>query len=70
MENDTGDSEPSEITKDWYERRPGPKKQKSITKNDEPVGGPYSLTTSFYGKRGEFSGKSNNAAKINNKGPF
>ena len=68
--NDTGDSEPSEITKDWYERRPGPKKEKSITENDEPVGGPYSLTTSFYGKRGEFSGKSNNAIKINNKGPF
>ena len=67
---DTGDSEPSEITKDWYERRPGPKNEKSITEKDEPVGGPYSLTTPFYGKRGEFPGESNNASKINKKGPF
>tara|TARA_X000001036_G_scaffold224307_1_gene209833 strand:+ start:1785 stop:3302 length:1518 start_codon:yes stop_codon:yes gene_type:complete len=67
---DTGDSEPSEITKDWYERRPGPKNEKSITEKDEPVGGPYSLTTPFYGKRGEFPGESNNSSKINKKGPF
>ena len=55
---ETGDSEPDEITKDWYEKRPGPKQS------------PNSLKTFYHGIRGEFPGASKNATKINNKGPF
>jgi arylsulfatase A-like enzyme len=54
----TGDSQPDEITKDWYEKRPG------------PVKAPNSLKTSYHGKRGEFPGASKNATQINNQGPF
>ena len=54
----TGDSQPDEITKDWYEKRPG------------PVKAPNSLKTSHHGKRGEFPGASKNATQINNQGPF
>ena len=60
---ETGDTQPIEITKDWYERRPGPKK-------DQATGGPNSLITKFHGKRNEFPGASKNASKLNNKGPF
>lgn len=60
---ETGDTQPIEITKDWYERRPGPKK-------DQGTGGPNSLITKFHGKRNEFPGASKNASKLNNKGPF
>ena len=67
---ETGDTEPEQITKDWYERRPGPKAKIKEVENNVPKGGKYSLTTSFYGKRGEFPGASKNASKINNKGPF
>tara|TARA_B100001057_G_scaffold288727_1_gene288831 strand:+ start:1096 stop:2571 length:1476 start_codon:yes stop_codon:yes gene_type:complete len=55
---ETGDSQPDEITKDWYEKRPG------------PVEAPNSLKTSYHGKRGEFPGVSKNATQINNQGPF
>lgn len=55
---ETGDSEPNEITKDWYEKRPGPDKE------------PNSLKTPFHGIRGEFPGALKNASQINNKGPF
>ena len=55
---DTGDSEPYEITKDWYEKRPGPDQS------------PNSLKTVYHGIRGEFPGASKNATQINNKGPF
>ena len=65
---ETGDSEPREITKDWYERRPGPKAGKLL--KNSPLVGPNSLVTEFHGKRGEFPGASNNAIKINNNGPF
>ena len=65
---ETGDSEPREITKDWYERRPGPKAGKSL-KNTNLIG-PNSLVTEFHGKRGELPGASNNAIRINNNGPF
>jgi hypothetical protein len=54
----TGDSQPDEITKDWYEKRPGP--------DDAP----NSLRTTHHGIRGEFPGASKNATQINNKGPF
>ena len=54
----TGDSQPDEITKDWYEKRPGP--------DDAP----NSLRTPHHGIRGEFPGASKNATQINNKGPF
>ena len=55
---ETGDSQPDEITKDWYKKRPGPDKA------------PNSLKTTHHGKRGEFPGASKNATQINNKGPF
>ena len=55
---ETGDSQPDEITRDWYEKRPGPDKA------------PNSLKTEYHGLRGEFAGASKNAIKINNKGPF
>ena len=55
---ETGDSQPDEITKDWYEKRPGP--------DDAP----NSLKTPAHGIRGEFPGASKNATQINNKGPF
>ena len=55
---ETGDSQPDEITKDWYKKRPGPDKA------------PNSLKTIHHGKRGEFPGASKNATQINNKGPF
>ena len=67
---ETGDTEPKQITKDWYERRPGPKAKIKVVENDLPKGGKYSLTTPFYGKRGELPGASKKATKINNKGPF
>ena len=68
--DETGDSQPDQITKDWFEKRPGPKGKEAKTKKDLPVGGQYNLTTSFYQKRGELPGASKNATKINNKGPF
>ena len=55
---ETGDSQPDEITKDWYKKRPGPDKA------------PNSLKTIHHGNRGEFPGASKNATQINNKGPF
>ena len=67
---ETGDTQPIEITKDWYERKPGPKYEKSNLKKDKIIGGPNSLKTEFYGKREEFPGASKNASRINNKGPF
>jgi N-sulfoglucosamine sulfohydrolase len=54
----TGDSQPDEITKDWYEKRP---------RADDA---PNSLRTPHHGIRGEFPGASKNAIQINNKGPF
>jgi hypothetical protein len=54
----TGDSQPDEITKDWYQKRPGP--------DDAPS----SLKTVHHGLRGEIPGASENATQINNKGPF
>jgi hypothetical protein len=54
----TGDSQPDEITKDWYQKRPGP--------DDAP----NSLKTVHHGERGEIPGASENATQINNKGPF
>ena len=67
---ETGDTSPKDITKDWYERRPGPKNLKTKSKKDLPMGGEYSLTTESHGKRGEFAGASKNATEINEKGPF
>ena len=67
---ETGDTQPKEITKDWYERKPGPKNEESKGTKDKVIGGPNSLTTPFHGKREEFPGASKNASKINNKGPF
>ena len=67
---ETGDTEPKQITKDWYERRPGPKAKIKEVENDFPKGGKYSLITPFYGERGELPGASKKATKINNKGPF
>ena len=54
----TGDSQPDEITKDWYEKRP---------RADDA---PNSLRTPHHGIRGEFPRASKNAIQINNKGPF
>ena len=68
--NETGDSNPKQITKDWYERKPGPKSEKLTGKKDIPTGGKYSLTTPYYKIRGELPGASKNATSINNKGPF
>ena len=68
--NETGDSNPKQITKDWYERKPGPKSEKLTVKKDIPTGGKYSLTTPYYKIRGELPGASKNATSINNKGPF
>ena len=62
---ETGDSEPVEITKDWYKRIPG-SDDTSINFNKSTE----SLKTSFHGKRGESPGASKNATKNNNKGPF
>ena len=67
---ETGDTQPKEITKDWYERKPGPKNEESKGTKDKVIVGPNSLTTPFHGKREEFPGASKNASKINNKGPF
>ena len=62
---ETGDSEPDSITKHWYKRIPGSiEARNSLSKSIE------SLKTEFHGIRGEFPGTSNNAIKINNKGPF
>ena len=62
---ETGDSEPESITKHWYKRTPGSiEARNSLSKSIE------SLKTEFHGIRGEFPGTSNNAIKINNKGPF
>ena len=62
---ETGDSEPESITKHWYKRTPGSiEARNSLSKSIE------SLKTEFHGIRGEFPGASNNATKINNKGPF
>ena len=55
---ETGDSQPDEITKDWYEKRPRPDKA------------PNSQKTSYHGIRGELPGSSKKATQINNKGPF
>ena len=61
----TGDSEPVKITKDWYKRIPV--SNDSSDKFNEYL---EPLKTSFHGKRGESPGASKNAAKNNNKGPF
>ena len=56
--NETGDSKPMQITKDWYLREQEPFNESSL------------LKTEFHGIRGEMPGKSTNAVKNNNKGPF
>ena len=62
---ETGDSQPDEITKHWYQRNPGP------TESLNNLGSSIELLkTTFHGIRGEFPGASKNATKINNKGPF
>jgi len=55
---ETGDSKPIQITKDWYLREQEPFNESSL------------LKTEFHGIRGEMPGKSTNAVKNNNKGPF
>ena len=67
---ETGDTSPKDITKDWYERRPGPKNSLTKNKKDLPIGGEYRLTTEYHGKRGELAGASKDATEINKKGPF
>jgi hypothetical protein len=62
---ETGDTNPDEITKHWYKRTPGPIKARNNLNSSIK-----SLKTPFHGVRGEFPGASNNASKINNKGPF
>jgi len=47
-----------QITKDWYLREQEPFNESSL------------LKTEFHGIRGEMLGKSTNAVKNNNKGPF
>ena len=61
----TGDSEPDQITKNWYKTTPG-----SIDARDNLSKSIESLKTPSHGKRGEFPGASENASKNNNKGPF
>ena len=55
---ETGDSKPIHITKDWYLREQEPFNESSL------------LKTEFHGIREEMPGKSTNAVKNNNKGPF
>ena len=55
---ETGDSKPIQITKDWYLREQEPFNESSL------------LKTEFHGIREEMPGKSSNAVKNNNKGPF
>jgi len=55
---ETGDSKPIQITKDWYLREQEPFNESSL------------LKTEFHGIREEMPGKSTNAVKNNNKGPF
>ena len=55
---ETGDSKPIQITNDWYLREQEPFNESSL------------LKTEFHGIRGEMPGKSTNAVKNNNKGPF
>ena len=55
---DTGDNIPLNLTKDWYFRDRDKLNKSSSNK------------TSFHGIRGEMPGKSLNAVKNNNKGPF
>lgn len=63
--DETGDTEPDEITKNWYQTTPGSVDAKNnLNKSIE------SLKTPFHGIRGEFPGASKNASKNNNKGPF
>ena len=63
--NETGDSQPEEITKDWYLRTPGPiETRNNLGKSIDLV------KTKNHGIRGEFPGSSNNATENNNKGPF
>ena len=63
--NETGDSQPEEITKDWYLRTPGPiETRNNLGKSIDLV------KTKNHGIRGEFPGSSKNATENNNKGPF
>ena len=55
---ETGDSKPTKITKDWYQRDQEPFNESSL------------LKTEFHGVRGEMPGKSTNAVSNNSKGPF
>ena len=56
--DETGDSKPLKITKDWYQREQEPFNESSL------------LKTKFHGFRGEMPGKSTNAVSNNSKGPF
>ena len=55
---DTGDNIPINITRDWYFR--------DLDKLNESS----SSKTNYHGIRGEMPGKSLDAVKNNNKGPF
>tara|TARA_B100001769_G_scaffold63557_1_gene47188 strand:- start:329 stop:1831 length:1503 start_codon:yes stop_codon:yes gene_type:complete len=61
----TGDSEPDQITKNWYKTTPG-----SLDTRNNLSESIESLKTPFHGIRGESPGASKNASKNNNKGPF
>ena len=61
----TGDSEPDQITKNWYKTTPG-----SLDTTNNLSESIESLKTPFHGIRGESPGASKNASKNNNKGPF
>ena len=56
--NDTGDTFPEKLTKDWYLREQEKFNESSL------------LKTEFHGVRGEMPGSSALATKNNNKGPF
>ena len=56
--NDTGDTFPEKLTKDWYLREQEKFNESSL------------LKTQFHGVRGEMPGSSTLATKNNNKGPF
>ena len=56
--NDTGDTFPEDLTKDWYLREQEKFNESSL------------LKTEFHGVRGEMPGSSTLATKNNNKGPF
>ena len=56
--NDTGDTFPEKLTKDWYLREQEKFNESSL------------LKTQFHGVRGEMPGSATLATKNNNKGPF